>query len=227
MFLRKDEEREHSTLTLHPDGGVSLGYMLDAGPTKVEGLPDTKDTEQMITEVEAAEKAIAEPAEPVVTVAKPPEKPETLNRMPGAFPDTRPMIQRVGTAEPETPRVTPAAAQEDESAPPKTEAAEDERQRVQLVGRLGRTPTIRETASKKLVAKFPLAVHLENGETAWHDVLTFGERAAGLKKRIEAGELVKGQEVEVVGYLHEREYKGRDGTPKTAQEIYSVAIKRR
>lgn len=55
----------------------------------------------------------------------------------------------------------------------------------------------------------------------------FNDRAAALKKRLEAGELVKGNESEVVGYIHDREYQGRDGTTKTAQEIYSVAVKRR
>ncbi|MEV5879856.1 single-stranded DNA-binding protein [Streptomyces sp. NPDC052101] len=107
-----------------------------------------------------------------------------------------------------------------------TEAGESERQRVKLVGRLGRTPTVRETAAGKLVGKFPLAVHLDDGTTKWHNIVAFGERAAALKTRTEAGELVKGNEIEVVGYLHEREYQGRDGTTKTAQEIYSVAVTR-
>ncbi|MCX4956878.1 single-stranded DNA-binding protein [Streptomyces virginiae] len=109
----------------------------------------------------------------------------------------------------------------------KQETAEAGAERVKLVGRIGRTPTVRETAGGKLVAKFPLAVHLEDGTTKWHDVLAFNDRAAAFKKRIEAGELVKGNEIEVVGYRHERDYQGRDGTTKTAQEIYSVAVKRR
>ncbi|MEV0177487.1 single-stranded DNA-binding protein [Streptomyces sp. NPDC050803] len=96
-----------------------------------------------------------------------------------------------------------------------------------MVGRLGRTPTFRTTASGKLIGKFPLAVHLENGETQWHDILAFGDRAVALQERAEAEELVKGREVEVVGYMHEREYKARNGETKKAREINSVAVKRR
>ncbi|MER6420119.1 DUF397 domain-containing protein [Streptomyces sp. NPDC001137] len=33
-----------------------------------------------------------------------------------------------------------------------------------------------------------MAVHLENGETEWHDILSFGDRAAALQKRAEATE---------------------------------------
>ncbi|MFJ8438784.1 single-stranded DNA-binding protein [Kitasatospora griseola] len=74
---------------------------------------------------------------------------------------------------------------------------------MKLTGRIGRAPSFRTTAGGKLVAKFPLALHNEDGR------------------------LGKGHEVDVTGYKHEREYKGRDGTPKTAQEIYSVAVIRR
>ncbi|MFG2557303.1 single-stranded DNA-binding protein [Streptomyces sp. NPDC048581] len=91
-----------------------------------------------------------------------------------------------------------------EPAADASETKEADGQRVKLVGRLGRTPTIRTTASGKLVGKFPLAVHLENGETEWHDVLAFGDRAAVLQKRAESEELVKGREVEVVGNVHEQ-----------------------
>jgi hypothetical protein len=65
-----------------------------------------------------------------------------------------------------------------------TEAREADAQRVKLIGRLRRTPAFRTTAAGKLVGKFPFAVHLENGETAWHDVLAFGDRAATLQKRL-------------------------------------------
>ncbi|MFI8275597.1 hypothetical protein ACIGBH_11910 [Streptomyces sp. NPDC085929] len=44
---------------------------------------------------------------------------------------------------------------------------------------------------------------------------------------MEADELVKGREVEVVGYVHEREYKARNGETKVVREIISVAVKRR
>ncbi|MER6316224.1 single-stranded DNA-binding protein [Streptomyces sp. NPDC001581] len=239
VFLQKDSDHEHSTVSLSPDGGMTMGYQVDTGPAAIDGLPhDIEDTEQIITRHEAVNTPAAEPEPPAPAKApKPPEKPA---RMVGAFPDERPMIQRVGSPTPETVSVPedagipPAAVVAD--APPQVDTPRDsaaqepteaDRQRVKLVGRIGRTPTVRETAGGKLVAKFPLAVHLEDGTTTWHDVLAFNDRAAALKKRIEAGELVKGNEIEVVGYRHERDYQGRDGTTKTAQEIYSVAVKRR
>ncbi|WP_405789496.1 single-stranded DNA-binding protein [Streptomyces sp. NBC_01367] len=262
VFMQKDEEHEHSTVALHPDGALTLGYQVDTGPVSVPGLPeDVEDTAQIITNHEAvktaAESAGSEPEVPPV-VAKGPKPPEkvTWERMPGAFSDERPMIQRLATAEPDalngasielapttSDAITPSPQDEHpldraarireqdqargDSAEPSPEAKEAEGQRVKLIGRLGRNPTFRTTASGKLVGKFPLAVHLENGETQWHDILAFGDRAASLQKRAEADELVKGREVEVVGYVHEREYKARNGETKAVREINSVAVKRR
>lgn len=250
VFLKKDSKLEHGTVTLHPNGGVSVGYLVDAGPVKIPGLPDTEDTEQINAEHQAANQlaeTAEDPAPAVVTVAqKPPEK-EAV-RTPGAFPDVRPMIQQVSvTAEPEPTSQEPVTTDKPEDEHPLDRAArirteaqpeqtavqseetakETEAKRVKLIGRLGRNPTFRTTTNGKVVGKFPLAVHLEDGTTKWHDVLAFGDRAAALQKRMEAGELVKGNEVEVVGYEHEREYKAKDGTMKKAQEINSVAVKRR
>ncbi|MFI8391575.1 single-stranded DNA-binding protein [Streptomyces sp. NPDC085540] len=241
VFLQRDSDHEHSTVALHPDGALTLGYQVDAGPASVAGLPDgIEDTEQIITRHEAVNTPAAETETAAeAKAAKPPEKPPTeAVRAVGAFSDVRPMIQQVSTTpdslpNPQAqPQVVPVSQQETAQSsagdqPPKPETAEAEAERVKLVGRIGRTPTVRETSGGKLVAKFPLAVHLEDGTTKWHDVLAFNDRAAALSKRIEAGELVKGNEIEVVGYRHEREYQARDGTTKTAQEIYSVAVKRR
>ncbi|WP_184932108.1 single-stranded DNA-binding protein [Streptomyces nymphaeiformis] len=264
VFMQKDQDHEHSTVALHPDGALTLGYQVDTGPVSVSGLPDdVEDTAQIITNHEAVQAPAEEPAEseaaPVVVAGpKPPEKVAGQERMVGAFPDERPMIQPVAAVAPDTtnngdlqsaPRVRGSAqavgAPQDEHpldraariraqdqarrepAADDAEAKEADGQRVKLVGRLGRNPTFRTTASGKLVGKFPLAVHLENGETQWHDILAFGDRAATLQKRAEADELVKGREVEVVGYVHEREYKARNGETKVAREINSVAVKRR
>ncbi|KPI16181.1 single-strand binding protein/Primosomal replication protein n [Actinobacteria bacterium OV450] len=244
VFIQKDADHEHSTVSLHPDGALTLGYQVDAGPVAVDGLPnDIEDTEAIITRSEAVTAPAEEPkAEaPAVSGPKPPEKP---TRMSGAFPDERPMIHRVGDPAAAGPSVNatvePALATTAEDDPlatarrvraqeqPQPEAAaEDEPERVKLTGRIGRTPTFRTTANGKFVGKFSLAVHLDDGQTQWHDVLAFGTRATTLQQRVDAGQLAKGHEVDVVGYPHTREYKGRDGTPKTAQEIYLAAIARR
>jgi hypothetical protein len=72
-----------------------------------------------------------------------------------------------------------------------------EHERVTLAGLVGTEPRFRTTKNDKLVCSFPLAVHDDAGKTAWHDVVTFGERALKLQ-----GSLKKGQEVEVIGYVH-------------------------
>ncbi|MFE3881731.1 hypothetical protein ACFXPQ_02195 [Streptomyces lydicus] len=120
VFLRKDAEREHSSVTLHPDGALTLGYMVDTGPTEVSGLPDGEDTGQMIQVHEAVEKALEGAAEselPSEPAEKPgpgatmigradaearaaAQKPETKapKRAAGAFPDARPMVDSPATS---------------------------------------------------------------------------------------------------------------------------------
>ncbi|WP_327727125.1 hypothetical protein OG250_07390 [Streptomyces sp. NBC_00487] len=105
VFLQKDADHEHSTVALHSDGALTLGYQVDTGPTSVPGLPDdVEDTAQIITREEAVEPLVDERLDPpalvVVTAPKPPEKigPE---RMPGAYPDARPMVQPVAAVEPD------------------------------------------------------------------------------------------------------------------------------
>lgn len=106
-------------------------------------------------------------------------------------------------------------------------AAETEQQRIQLTGRLGRVPTFRTTTTGALIGKFPLAVHREDGHTDWHTVLAFGSRAEQLQRRVSAGELIQGREVDVVGYRHVNTRPGRDGTPRQVPEVYAVAVKKR
>jgi hypothetical protein len=125
-------------------------------------------------------------------------------------------------------------AKEDPSKTPETghtartataEAKEEER--VQLTGRLGRTPTFRTTANGTFIAKFPLAVHLEDGQTKWHTILAFGPRAQKLEQKVTAGEVVKGREVEVIGYTHSREVQGKHGKTRVVREVHVAAVKSR
>jgi hypothetical protein len=105
---------------------------------------------------------------------------------------------------------------------PHSAERQEQQERVQLAGRLGTEVRYRTTRSGKLVAKFPLAIKADDGSTTWKDVLLFGERADRLR---EGTAPTKGQYVEVIGYVHEREVKGRHGTTRTVSDIYAVVVK--
>jgi len=94
--------------------------------------------------------------------------------------------------------------------------------RVTLRGRLGAEPRFRTTTRRgELVASFPLGVHPDGETTTWHSIVAFGERA----KRLQEKPLNKGQEVEVVGYVHERISHPREGQEKVLRQIYATAIR--
>lgn len=97
-------------------------------------------------------------------------------------------------------------------------------ERVRVSGRLGRYPSFYTTRSGKRVAKFPLAVPQAGGRTSWHDVLVFDERADELRKRAETGQLGRGNAVDVVGYWHENQKPGRDGTARTVRDLYAASV---
>ncbi len=108
------------------------------------------------------------------------------------------------------------------NAPGEQTAEHAEKQRVKLLGRVGREPVFRTTRNDVLIARFPVAVREDDDSTTWHQVLAFNERAKKL-----AGTLTKGQMVEIVGYQHERKTKTTDGKTKTVQEVYAAVIKPR
>ena len=124
----------------------------------------------------------------------------------------------------EEPLLDDATAPQEASPPPSPQVADRQQQqeRVQLAGRLGTDIRYRTTRSGKLIAKFPLAIKEDDGTTTWKDVLLFGDRAGRLR---EGNAPTKGKFVEVVGYVHEREVKGKDGTTRTVSEIYAVVVK--
>ena len=99
-------------------------------------------------------------------------------------------------------------------------------ERVRVSGRLGRDPSFYTTRSGKRVAKFPLAVPQAEGQTSWHDVVAFDERADELKERAGAGQLGRGNAVDVVGYWHENQKPGKDGTARTVRDLYAVAVQK-
>jgi hypothetical protein len=94
-----------------------------------------------------------------------------------------------------------------------------EQVRLNLTGRVGADPSFRTTPKGTLVGRFPLAIHNPDNTTNWEQVLTFNARAEKLKDTLH-----KGDAVQVVGYMHERKGKGRDGQPKTIRELYAVTV---
>ncbi len=97
--------------------------------------------------------------------------------------------------------------------------AERKPERVTLRGRIGTEPAFGATRRGAAVARFPLAVHDENGATSWHTVVAFGDRAERLR-----GVVGRGDALEVVGYVHERSVRSRGGRPRQVQELYAAAI---
>ncbi|HQQ94580.1 MAG TPA: single-stranded DNA-binding protein [Bacteroidia bacterium] len=93
---------------------------------------------------------------------------------------------------------------------------------VQLVGRLGANPEVKELEGGKKVASFQLAVNesytRQNGEKVskvqWHRVIAWGH-LAGIAERI----LQKGTQVTIDGKLQNREYTSKQGDKRSSTEI--------
>ncbi len=115
--------------------------------------------------------------------------------------------------------------QRSESGPPEScpalSAANEvgEQPRIILSGRIGAQPHFRTTSRGTDILGFPLAVHDQPGETQWHAIRVFGERAWALRNS-----LLKGQAVEVVGYTHLRERTHRTGETETREEVYAAGV---
>jgi single-strand DNA-binding protein len=94
--------------------------------------------------------------------------------------------------------------------------------KVQLIGRLGRTPEKRITKAGKSVVSIGLATSEyykdQSGNrqerTEWHR-LNFWERTADVVEKY----CKKGSQIFVEGSLRTRKYEGRDGTEKQVTEI--------
>ncbi len=97
-----------------------------------------------------------------------------------------------------------------------------EADRVTLRGRVGALPTYRTTPrEQQLVATFPLGVHPDIETTEWYPIVCFGDWA----KRVQNKGLTVGQEVEVVGFVHPKERRLRDGNTRIEKQIYAVAVR--
>jgi single-stranded DNA-binding protein len=80
---------------------------------------------------------------------------------------------------------------------------------------------VRQTAKGQSLGRFALAVPIEDGSARYETILVFGERVKPVQ------ELHKGDSVQVIGYLHEREVTGRDGTKKMRREVYATVVRSR
>ncbi len=94
--------------------------------------------------------------------------------------------------------------------------------KVQLIGNLGKAPEVINTENGKKIARFSLATNESyrnaQGEkvtdTQWHNVVAWGKTAALAEKYLQ-----KGTEVAVEGKLVSRSYVAKDGNKKYITEI--------
>jgi len=101
------------------------------------------------------------------------------------------------------------------------------RNQVQLIGRLGRDPEVKQFDNNKMLAKFPLATdevyRNDKGEkvtdTQWHNVVVWGKMA-----KVAEDYLQKGREVAIKGKLTYRTYEDKKGEKKYITEVVALEL---
>ncbi|HMC00124.1 MAG TPA: single-stranded DNA-binding protein [Flavobacteriaceae bacterium] len=96
------------------------------------------------------------------------------------------------------------------------------RNKVQLIGNLGKDPEIINLESGKTLAKFAIATNESyknaNGEkitdTQWHNIIAWGKTATIAEKY-----LMKGKEVAIEGKLTSRSYETKEGEKRYITEV--------
>ena len=96
------------------------------------------------------------------------------------------------------------------------------RNKVQLIGNVGREPEIVNLESGKKLAKFSVATNESykngNGEritdTQWHNIVAWGKTAELVEKYVN-----KGKEVGVEGKLTNRSWDDKDGNKRYITEV--------
>lgn len=96
------------------------------------------------------------------------------------------------------------------------------RNRVQLIGRVGQTPEIKDLENGKKLAKFSIATNetyknakgekVEN--TDWHNIVAWGKTAEIIEQYVD-----KGKEVAIDGKLTSRSYDDKDGNKRYVTEV--------
>jgi hypothetical protein len=208
-FHRTQPDQEAS-LTVIPGGGVVFTF--------IAGAERTPPANTLSAEVsDRSGQTVGHPALVPQTAHEPaPDTTDSQEQPPAGEPPSVPLPVSAEPSPAPTRPASPAAADAEPAQAP----------RVQLSGRLGRNPNFRTTKTGTLVGRFPLAEHHEDDTTRWHTVLAFGPRAQQLQRRTLAGELTQGRQVDVAGYLHTNTRPGKDGRPRTVQEVYATAVTR-
>ncbi|MEO8770491.1 MAG: single-stranded DNA-binding protein [Ferruginibacter sp.] len=96
------------------------------------------------------------------------------------------------------------------------------RNKIQLIGHLGKSPEVRTTESGKKLVKFSVATDevYQNAkgekvkETQWHNLIAWGKLADIVEKYLK-----KGREVAIEGKLITRNYNDKEGNKKFVTEI--------
>ena len=96
------------------------------------------------------------------------------------------------------------------------------RNKVQLIGNLGKAPEVKNTESGKKLAKFSIATNetYKNAkgekvtDTQWHNVIAWGTTAEFAEKYLD-----KGSEVVIDGKLMNNTYTDKDGVKRYNTEI--------
>ena len=96
------------------------------------------------------------------------------------------------------------------------------RNRVQLIGNLGRDPEIKRFESGKINARLNVATtetyKNEKGDlvstTQWHTVIAWGKKAESIEKYLR-----KGHEVIIQGKLTHRSYEDKEGITRYVSEV--------
>lgn len=96
------------------------------------------------------------------------------------------------------------------------------RNKVQLIGNLGKSPEIKSTDAGKKWVRFSVATdetYTNNKgekvkETQWHNLVAWGKMAEIIEKYLD-----KGSEVAIEGKLINRDYTDKDGVKKYISEI--------
>ena len=96
------------------------------------------------------------------------------------------------------------------------------RNNVQLIGRLGKSPEVKQLESGRFVANVSIATNdiYKNAkgekviETQWHNLVAWGKNAENFQKILN-----KGDEVAIQGKLTHRSYEDKDGITRYVTEI--------